>query len=147
MTLLPNDFKEFLLALNHCDVEYMLIGGYAVTFYGYPRTTADIDIWISTKPKNAARVMNALRDFGFGNSDANEQMFLATGRVIRMGVPPLRIEILTSISGVEFDACYSRCTQAVLDDVPVKIISQPDLIANKLAAGRPKDIADVAELE
>lgn len=146
MIPLPHDFKEFLQALNHSAVEYLLVGGYAVAYHGYPRTTADIDIWIRVAPNNAQRTMEALRSFGFGGSDASEQMFLIAGRVVRMGVPPLRIEILTSISGVDFDSCYGRRINATIDTISVNVISKADLLVNKRTAGRAKDIADVEQL-
>ncbi len=146
MIPLPPDFKEFLQALNHSAVEYLLVGGYAVAYHGYPRTTADIDIWIRVTPENAQRTLRALRNFGFGGSDASEQMFLITGRVVRMGVPPLRIEVLTSISGVDFESCYARRIQATIDTISVNVISKADLLVNKRAAGRAKDIADVEQL-
>ena len=147
MIPLPPDFKEFLQALNHSAVEYLLVGGYAVAYHGYPRTTADIDIWIRVDRENALRTMAALRKFGFGGSDASEQMFLIAGRVVRMGVPPLRIELLTSISGVEFDPCYARRIPASIDGISVTVISREDLLANKRATGRAKDTADVEQLQ
>jgi len=146
MIPLPPDFKEFLQALNHCAVEYLLVGGYAVAYHGYPRTTADIDIWIRVDPDNALRTMEALRKFGFGGADVSEKMFLIAGRVVRMGVPPLRIEVLTSISGVDFDSCYARRIKATIDTISVNVISKADLLANKRATGRAKDIADVEQL-
>ncbi len=147
MIPLPPDFKEFLQALNHSAVEYLLVGGYAVAYHGYPRTTADIDIWIRVARENALRTMEALRKFGFGASDASEQMFLIAGRVVRMGVPPLRIELLTSISGVEFDPCYARRIKASIDGISVTVISKEDLLANKRSTGRAKDAADVEQLQ
>ena len=147
MIPLPPDFKEFLQALSHSAVEYLLVGGYAVAYHGYPRTTADIDIWIRVARENALRTMEALRKFGFGAPDASEQMFLIAGRVVRMGVPPLRIELLTSISGVEFDPCYARRIQASIDGISVTVISKEDLLANKRSTGRAKDAADVEQLQ
>ena len=147
MIPLPPDFKEFLQALNHSGVEYLLVGGYAVAYHGYPRTTAGIDIWIRVAQESALRTMEALRKFGFGASDASEQMFLIAGRVVRMGVPPLRIELLTSISGVEFDPCYARRIKASIDGITVTVICKEDLLANKRATGRAKDTADVEQLQ
>ena len=146
MIPLPPDFKEFLQALNRSAVEYLLVGGYAVAYHGYPRTTADIGIWIRAAPDNARRTMEALENFGFGGSGASGQMFLIPGRVVRMGVPPLRIELLTSISGVDFEACYSQRMKATIDTVPVNVISKADLLINKRAAGRAKDLADLEQL-
>jgi hypothetical protein len=103
---LPPDFKEFLRLLNSNEVEYLIVGGYAVNYYGYSRATADLDIWIALAPNNADRVSDVVKQFGFLQADP--AMFLEPGKVIRMGVPPVRLEILTTISGVEFADCYTR---------------------------------------
>ena len=102
MILLPPDLKDFLKLLNLNAVEYLLVGGYAVGYYGYPRATGDMDIWIAKSPANAERVTEALKSFGFGASSISPSLFITPNRVFRMGNPPLRIEILTDISGVEF---------------------------------------------
>src|SRR5688500_7407995 len=107
MMLLPPDFKEFLQLLNKYKVKYLLIGGYAVGFYGYPRATADLDIWIDREEQNAINIKNTLEEFGFQSPDLTEELFLKEKQIIRMGVPPLRIEIHTSISGVEFEESYN----------------------------------------
>jgi hypothetical protein len=106
MILLPPDFKEFLQLLNSNEVEYLLIGGYAVGYYGYPRATADMDIWVNATAENAAKVAAVLGAFGF--SEVSPDIFLRERQVIRMGVPPLRIEVLTSISGVSFSECFAE---------------------------------------
>src|SRR5215475_8749269 len=105
---LPPDFKEFLRLLNTHDVEYLLIGGYAVGYHGYPRATNDLDIWIAVHPDNAERVTRALREFGFDVPGLSSKLFLDDKRIVRMGVPPLRIEVMTSISGVAFEECYAE---------------------------------------
>jgi len=105
---LASDFKEFLKLLNSNGVEYLLIGGYAVGIYGHIRATNDLDIWVSISPENAARIERALRGFGFGAAALTPDLFLTPNNVVRMGVPPIRIEILTSISGVEFELCYAE---------------------------------------
>jgi len=143
---LPQDFKEFLRLLNSERIEYMVVGGYAVGFHGYPRPTGDLDIWVAARPDNAAKLVSALAKFGFGSAGATEQQFIEPGRVVRMGVPPVRIEVLTSVSGVDFADCFSRKVDSVLDGIPVSIISRDDLIANKLAAGRDRDRDDVSRL-
>ena len=140
---LPPDFKEFLRLLNSNAVEYLLIGGYAVGYYGYPRPTGDMNVWIATTPDNARRVVDALREFGF---DCPVENLLRENEVIRMGVPPFRLEILTTISGVDFSACYARRLQMLLDDVQVSLISLSDLKVNKRASGRSKDVADLENL-
>lgn len=142
----PGDFKEFLKLLGARDIEYLLVGGYAVSFHGYPRTTGDLDIWIRVSPENAVRLRDALIEFGFSGSDVNEQLFLDPDGIIRMGVPPLRIEILTAVSGLEFDAAYSRRLIRTTDGVAFNLISLDDLKTNKRAAGRHKDLDDIANL-
>lgn len=144
---LPPDFKEFLLFLNSHQVDYLLIGGWAVAYHGYPRATGDMDIWVAISLENAERLVRVLGDFGFGpNTGTNVALFLEPGKVIRMGNPPLRIEILTNISGVDFEACYSRRIVAELDGLLIPIIALTDLRANKLASGRTKDRADLENL-
>jgi predicted nucleotidyltransferase len=141
---LPPDFKEFLRLLNSSEVEYLVIGGYAVNYYGYARATADLDIWISTAPENAEKAASVVREFGFVQAEA--VAFLEPGKVIRMGVPPVRLKILTSISGVEFAACYARRRQVELDGVSVNLIMLDDLKRNKEASGRLKDRLDLERL-
>ena len=140
---LPPDFKEFLKLLNSNEVEYLLIGGYAVGYYGYPRPTGDMDIWIARNPDNAQRVVHALHEFGF---ECPTENLLRENEVVRMGVPPFRLEILTTISGVEFSACYDERRQVLLDEVEVSLISLPQLKINKKASGRSKDIMDLENL-
>lgn len=143
---LPPDFKEFLLLLNSEKIDYLLVGGYAVSFHGYSRPTGDLDIWVAARPDNAARVLDAVRRFGFAAAGPGVPGLLASGKILRMGVPPVRIKVMGSISGVEFDACYARRTRAVVDGVPIPIIAIDDLLANKRAAGRPKDLNDLRHL-
>ena len=100
---LPPDFKEFLRLLTSNKVKYLVIGGYAVNYYGFARATADLDIWVATEAENAERLAAALHEFGFAGAESG--LFRERGKVIRLGVPPIRLEILTSISGVEFADC------------------------------------------
>jgi predicted nucleotidyltransferase len=130
--------------LNSNNVEYLVIGGYAVNYYGFARATADLDVWIAVAPENARRLSQVLRDFGF--AAAEETTFLEPRKIIRMGVPPVRIEILTSISGVEFADCYSRRLTIDLDGVPANLIRLDDLKRNKAASGRLKDRLDLEQL-
>ena len=146
MTHLPRDFKEFLKLLNANKVEYLLIGGYAVGYYGYPRATADMDIWIAMNPANADRIVAALKEFGFNSPDLSPNLFLKEKQIIRMGVPPFRIELATTISGVGFDECYKKRVVAELDGVQTNLISLPHLKANKKASARHQDIADLEHL-
>lgn len=141
---LPPDFKEFLKLLNSHEVEYLLIGGYAVNYYGYPRATVDMDFWVGIDPSNAAKVAAVLREFGF--LQATSELFTERGKVVRMGVPPLRIEVITSVSGLEFPAAFENRVVAEIDGVPVNLVSLPDLKTNKRACGRHRDLADLEQL-
>jgi len=143
---LPADFKEFLRLLSVHGVEYLLIGGYAVGYHGYPRATADMDIWVGVHPGNAERIVAALQKFGFDLPDLSAELFLRQWQIIRLGVPPVRIEIATTISGVDFAECYADRVEDTLDDVPVNLISLKDLKRNKQALGRHQDLADLEHL-
>jgi hypothetical protein len=144
--LLPKDFKEFLRLLGAHSVEYLLIGGYAVAYHGYPRATADLDVWIALNPINAEKTVAALREFGFDLPDLRPEIFLQEHKIIRLGRPPLRIEIATSISGVAFEDCYRARLVTHLDDVAVNLIDLEHLKVNKRAAGRHKDLDDLENL-
>ena len=142
----PPDFKEFLRLLEGNEVEYLLIGGYAVGFHGYPRATVDMDIWVATTPDNAPRVVTVLKEFGFDVPELSPELFLTEDQVIRMGMPPVRLEILTSISGVTFEECFAERVVGELDGVPVNLISLRHLKLNKRASGRNKDLNDLENL-
>jgi len=143
---LPPDFKEFLQLLNSHQVEYLLIGGYAVGYHGYPRATADMDIWIAIHPQNAEKAVAVLKEFGFDVPKLSVELFLKENQIIRMGVPPVKIDIATTISGVTFDECYTEQVVDILDGVEVNIISLKHLKANKKASGRLKDLTDLENL-
>jgi predicted nucleotidyltransferase len=140
------DFKDFLRLLNSYDVRYLLVGGYAVGYHGYPRATGDMDIWIEMSEANSKKVASAFRDFCMPKEAISEGLFLETNKVIRMGVPPVRLEVITSASGVEFNECYSNREVVELDGIPINFISLEDLKKNKSAAGRHKDLADIEHL-
>ena len=110
---LPQDFREFLQLLDSKEVEYLIVGGYAVSFHGYPRATGDLDVWVAIHPENAERIVESIREFGFDIPDLSSDLFLEEDRVIRMGKPPVRIEILTNISGVEFMECFEARQDAI----------------------------------
>jgi len=143
---LPPDFREFLRLLNAHNVEYLLIGGYAVGYHGYPRATVDMDIWVAIHPSNAEKVVAVLKEFGFDPPDLSPQLFLQEWQIIRMGVPPVRIEIATTISGVDFAECYAQRVEDELDGVGVKLIDRDHLKRNKRASGRHQDLADLEHL-
>ena len=140
---LPQDFKEFLSLLRSHGVRYLLIGGHAVAYYGYPRATGDLDVWIAVDPENATRTVEAIREFGFDTPRLSAGFFLEDRSMVRMGEPPLRIEVLTVVSGIEFDEAYSGRVNVILDGEDVSLISLRDLLKNKRASGRPKDLADL----
>jgi hypothetical protein len=119
---LPADLREFLKLLNSARVEYLLVGGYAVGYYDYPRTTADLDIWVAVSDENAHKLVDVLKAFGFDLPSLKPELFLVRDRIVRFGEPPLRIEILTAISGVSFGDCFSRRTRARWDGLRVNLI-------------------------
>ncbi|MBI3945984.1 MAG: hypothetical protein HY321_08700 [Armatimonadetes bacterium] len=141
-THLPPDFREFLRLLKVHQVEYLLIGGYAVGYYG----CADMDVWVAVAPGNAHRIVGALKEFGFDVPELSAELFLHEDRIIRMGLPPIRIEILTTISGVSFDECCAGRVVDTLDGVEVDLISLRHLKMNKQASGRHKDLNDLEYL-
>lgn len=145
-TKLPPDFKEFLRLLNAKRVEYLLIGGYAVGYHGYPRATNDLDVWIGIHPKNAKGVVETLREFGFDTPNLSEELFLKENSIVRMGNPPVRLEILTTLTGIDFSECYAERIVDTLDDVEVNLISLHHLKKNKKASGRHKDLSDLEHL-
>lgn len=143
---LPVDFSEFLKSLNDHRVDYLLVGGYAVSFHGYPRATEDIDVWVSRRKENATKVVAAIREFGFNTGNLREELFEEDHRIVRMGYPPLRIELTTHIDGVAFDECWSRRITAEFDGLQVPVICLADLKRNKRASGRHKDLDDLEKL-
>ena len=143
---LPPDFKEFLKLLNANDVAYLLVGSYAVGYHGYPRATVDMDVWVAMNPINALKIVAVLKEFGFDVPGLSPDLFLTEGQLIRMGVPPIRLEILTSISGVAFEECYAERVVDELDGVRANLISLKHLKQNKMASGRNKDLNDLENL-
>jgi hypothetical protein len=145
--VLNQDFKEFIQSLNDNAVRYLLVGGYAVALHGYPRYTKDLDVWVESTTENAARIIKALQQFGFGSLDLKESDFTTPGQVILLGYLPNRIDMLTSLSGVEFSKCYPSRVIEEIDGVPVSFIDLGNLKKNKKATGRHQDLADVENLE
>ncbi len=144
--LLTDDFKEFLRLFNANRVDYLLVGGYAVGLHGYPRATVDLDVWVRATPVNAEQVLRSLRDFGFDLPTLQSSLFTDPRSIVRFGTPPFRIEVMTSIDGVDYDACRARAVEFTLDGLHVPVISLADLKVNKRAAGRHKDLADLDNL-
>lgn len=143
---LPTDFAEFLRSLRSNGAEYLLVGGYAVGLYGYPRATADIDVWVRRSPRNAEKVVAAIRSSGFDVPALSVELLMKPDQVIRMGLPPLRIEVLTSVTGVEFEECWASRNEMLLGGEPVWLPKLEDLKKNKAASGRPKDLEDLRHL-
>ena len=146
MTSLPPDFADFLKLLNSHHVEYLLIDGYAVGYHGYPRATGDMDIWIGVSRQNAKKMVSVLKEFGFDLPVVDENLFLQENKVLRMGNAPLRIELLTTLSGVDFEECYNQRITDSIDDIVVNIIDLENLKKNKKAAGRFRDLDDIENL-
>jgi hypothetical protein len=142
----PTEFSELLRLLNDRDVRYLVVGGYAVTYHGYPRTTGDLDLWIDRTETNAGRVVDALRAFGFDVPTLAPSLFLEEDRIVRIGHPPLRVEVFPSISGVDFAPCYDERVVDALGDVEATIIGLECLKKNKRASGRHKDLDDLENL-
>lgn len=144
--LLTADFKEFLRLLNANHVDYLLVGAYAVGLHGYPRATVDLDVWVNPTADNAPRVIAALQEFGFDAPTIEPQLFINPRSIVRFGVPPFRIEIMTAIDGVAYEACSKNRETFDMDGVAVPVISLADLKTNKRAAGRHKDLNDLENL-
>lgn len=143
---LPREWNEFLRLMTSHEVRYMLVGGIAVGYYGYPRATGDLDLWVDNSPDNGVAVSRVFREFGLDLPNDFSETFGRPGKVFRIGHPPLRIEILTGISGVCFDECYPRRLVVDFKDVQVDIIDLNDLKTNKRASARTNDIDDLAHL-
>ena len=141
------DFVEMLSALCDAGAEFLIVGAHAMAVHGRPRATGDLDIWVRPTPENAERVWAALEVFGAPLHELSKDDLSTTGVVFQIGLPPSRIDILTSISGVEFEAAWAGRVPLHIGDVEVVVIGRQELIQNKRAVGRPRDVADVAELE
>lgn len=144
---LSPDFREFFAFANDNDLRYLVVGGYAVAIHGHPRYTRDIDVWVEPTKTNSRRVIQTLADFGFGSIDISTETFQKPDQIVQLGRPPLRIDIMTGVSGLDFSSCYPRRTTRTFSGVNVPFISVEDLITNKKATGRTKDLADAEELE
>lgn len=142
---LPVDFKEFIDFLNKNKVEYLLVGGWAVGYYGNPRATKDIDFLVAVDDENLMKLKKALYEFGAPGIDMSH--FKEPGNVFRMGSSPVQIDIINEANGIDIKECYSRRKTIKIEDIPISIISKEDLIKNKRASARFQDLADVESLE
>lgn len=143
---LDKDFKEFVELFIAHDVQFLIVGGYALAAHGLPRATGDLDAWVWANEDNAKRIIEALDEFGFGEVGVTVSDFERADSVVQLGFPPYRIDILTSVDGVSFEAAWANRVVVDIDQIKVPFIGRADLIANKTAAGRPQDIADVQRL-
>jgi predicted nucleotidyltransferase len=137
-----SDFSDLLRIFNAHNVKYLVIGGYAVVQYTEPRFTKDLDVLISTDAANAEAVYAALREFGAPLTDLTPKDFSEEGFFFQIGVPPVRVDVLMGIPGIQFDECWSRRVEVDFEGLKVIFISKDDLIASKRAAGRPQDLID-----
>ncbi len=143
---LPKDFSELLESFNANGVEYLLVGGYALAHHGAPRYTGDLDLFVHATPENARRILDALEAFGFGSLGLDVQDFCAPDRVVQLGRPPVRVDILTSINGITWDEAQHDVGTANVDGQAVPVIGRAAFIANKRATGRASDLADIDAL-
>lgn len=147
MKFLSPDFVEFIECLDRLEVRYLIVGGYAVAAHGHPRATKDLDVWVLIDQVNAERLVLALDEFGLGSVGLTAADFMEPDVVIQLGYPPLRIDLLTSVSGVSFEDCWTNRVMVDVGGVETGFISLPDLIVNKRAAGRPQDLVDADVLD
>ena len=144
---LAKDVLEFIELLNSSSVDYLVVGGHAVGFHGFPRLTGDVDFFVRADDENATRLIEAFRRVGFDDAENLRPALTMEGRSIKIGVAPNRIDVITGISGVDFDEAWASRVSGHLESVPVEIIGKESLLKNKRASGRPKDLIDAAEIE
>lgn len=144
---LSRDLREFIELLNSCAVEYVVVGGHAVAYHGYPRYTGDIDFFIRPTEDNARRLLEVFDRFGFGGVGITRDDFTTPDRIVQLGLPPNRIDLVTGITGVTFDEVWASRVAANLDGIPVCLIGKAELLRNKRASGRAKDLADIEGIE
>ncbi len=143
----PPDFREFIELLEKNSVAYIIVGGYAVGYHGYPRFTGDLDIWLKISEDNAHKIVDSINQFGMHSLGLTPSDFLVSGNIIQIGFPPLRIDLLNEIDGVSFDDCYANKERVDHEGFEYNIISYEDLIKNKKASGRGKDLGDLENLQ
>ncbi|MDH3194406.1 MAG: hypothetical protein OEM40_08825 [Acidimicrobiia bacterium] len=142
MEILTKDFVEFIECCAAREVKFLVVGGYALAAHGHPRATKDLDVWIMIEPANAERLIEALNDFGMGSVGLEADDFLEPEVVVQLGYPPMRIDLITSASGVDFEQCWDNRALVPVGSVVAGFISREDLIANKMASARPQDLVD-----
>ena len=143
---LDKDFEDFIVLLNNYNVDYMIVGGYALAFHGKPRHTGDLDIWIDLSDSNAEKMLDVINEFGMASLGMIKSDFLQKGGITQIGYPPLRIDILNEIDGINFKDAYQNKLIIDVDETPVNYIGLDDLIKNKQVSGRKQDLSDINEL-
>lgn len=145
MIPLPDDFREFIRLLNRKRVRYVVVGGYAVAWHGFPRYTGDIDFFVEISERNAAALIEVFREFGF-REPPGADLFLTPGNIVRVGWQPTRVEVMNRIDGVAFEECWKSRRAAVVEGLRIHFIALPELLKNKRASARPKDLEDLRNL-
>lgn len=141
------DFKELLELFNENKVEYLVVSGYALAFHGSPRYTGDLDLFVNPNRKNATRILKSLSQFGFGKLDITEDDFSYPDKIVQLGFPPVRIDIITSITNVTWDEAISNCIECKYGGIPVKVLGVKEFIKNKKSIGRNKDLFDIETID
>lgn len=145
--MFSQDFSDFVQLLIKHNVDYLIVGGYAVGVHGHPRYTGDLDIWLNPSVENAAKILQTVNEFGFSSYQLSIEDFTKEGNVIQLGYPPLRIDLLTEIDGVQFKECFENKLIVDIEGVQVNFISYKDLIQSKKASNRHKDLDDIENLQ
>lgn len=145
--MFSQDFSDFVQLLIKHNVDYLIVGGYAVGVHGHPRYTGDLDIWLNPSIENANKILATVNEFGFSSYNLTVDDFTIEGNVIQLGYPPLRIDLLTEIDGVQFEECFKNKLVVDIEGVAVNFISYKDLIQNKKASNRHKDLDDIENLQ
>jgi len=145
--MLNNDYRDILLALSNRKAKFLLVGAYAMAVHGYPRSTMDIDLWIMPDPENSTLVLKALEDFGAPSDNLTQSDLQKEDLIFQIGVAPRRIDILTSVDGLNFEEAFTNSQTIEIEGIPIQVISIADLIKNKRSTGRHKDLADAESLE
>jgi len=145
--MINKDFKEFIELLNKNKVKYLVVGGYALAFHGFPRYTKNIDFWVWVNEENAKNLVKTLKEFGFSSLDLKEDDFLSPGYVVQLGQPPGRIDLLTSVTGLDFEECYESRIHIEIQGSEIDFIDLENFKKNKRAVGRHQDLADLENLE
>jgi hypothetical protein len=145
--VINKDFREFIALLNAKNVKYLVIGGYAVAYHGYPRYTKDIDFWIWLNEDNAKKIVEAIHAFGMASMNIKVEDFMSADTVIQLGMPPNRIDILTDLEMLDFETCYAQRETANFEGLDIAVLDLDNLIKSKLNAGRPQDKVDAKKLK